>query len=219
MWAKAIRLAFALVYAAAANSNGAVPEGLPQKRDVDDAAVVNWWEQSLVESGISFDSIEVEPFNASDATLARRDGDPRLLARVRFIGLLDAETGHKHEIVANHFEGNNTVLHLPGSSQESVIAGAGGSASLAKRYDGAGFKVSYTTRIQSKLTYSHQQEMAGFLANSWSIHSRTEAMDDFIGFAKTDHNANFYYRVIPELRGFGLNYETVDVCGGMAGFL
>lgn len=44
-------------------------------------------------------------------------------------------------------------------------------------------------------------------------------MDDFIGFAKTDHNANFYYRVIPRLRGFGLNYESVDVCVGMAGFL
>ncbi|KAI8228646.1 hypothetical protein K4K54_002083 [Colletotrichum sp. SAR 10_86] len=32
-----------------------------------------------------------------------------------------------------------------------------------------------------------------------------------------DHTANFYYRIIPELNSFGLNYESVDICGGMAG--
>lgn len=44
-------------------------------------------------------------------------------------------------------------------------------------------------------------------------------MTDFIGFAETDHNANFYYRIIPESRSFGLDYESVDICGQMGGFL
>ncbi|RLL97478.1 hypothetical protein CFD26_106686 [Aspergillus turcosus] len=42
---------------------------------------------------------------------------------------------------------------------------------------------------------------------------------DFSGFAETEHAANFSYRIIPEIRGFGTNYETVDVCGGMASYL
>jgi hypothetical protein len=44
-------------------------------------------------------------------------------------------------------------------------------------------------------------------------------MTDFIGLAQDGYNANFYYRIIPEVRGFGLNYESVDVCGGMGDFL
>jgi hypothetical protein len=33
---------------------------------------------------------------------------------------------------------------------------------------------------------------------------------------KDGHKADFYYRIIPEVLGSGLNCETVDVCGGMA---
>lgn len=44
-------------------------------------------------------------------------------------------------------------------------------------------------------------------------------MSDYIGLVKTDHQANFYFRIIPETKGFGLNYESVNVCGQLAQFL
>jgi hypothetical protein len=61
--------------------------------------------------------------------------------------------------------------------------------------------------------------MSAFGAAAWAVTSDTYAMTDYIGFAETDHSANFYYRIIPESNGFGLNYESVDICGGMASFL
>ncbi|KAL4900482.1 hypothetical protein BDW74DRAFT_170859 [Aspergillus multicolor] len=58
-------------------------------------------------------------------------------------------------------------------------------------------------------------------AATWGVYADNAGhkMDDFIGFAETGHAANFYYRIIPETKGFGRNYESVDICGGMAGYL
>lgn len=84
---------------------------------------------------------------------------------------------------------------------------------------GSGFKISYTTRSKSRLSYSKQQEMSGFIAAAWAAASEAYDMTDFIGLAQDGYNANLYYRIIPEVRGFGLNYESVDICGGMGGFL
>lgn len=41
-------------------------------------------------------------------------------------------------------------------------------------------------------------------------------MDESFGLVQTDHNPNFYYRVVSELRSLGPNYEPDPVCGGMA---
>lgn len=88
-----------------------------------------------------------------------------------------------------------------------------------KRANAPGFKVSYTTRIQSKLTRAHQIEMSQRLASWWAQRADCCNMHDMIGFVETGHAANFYYRIIPETVNFGLNYETVDSCGQMARFL
>ncbi|TDZ22216.1 hypothetical protein Cob_v004930 [Colletotrichum orbiculare MAFF 240422] len=178
-------------------TDGAVPE-TGMKRDENggySSAMRDFWENALISDGLAFD-------------------DPKLLARIHFSGLVDSETGKKHEIIANHFEGNNTVLHLPGLDQQALA-----SRDLSKRVGAAGFKISYTTRVQSLLTRSHQQEMSGFVASAWAIAAENYRLEDYIGFAETDHSANFYYRIIPELYGFGLNYESVDICGGMASLL
>ncbi|KAJ3959042.1 hypothetical protein N0V92_004374 [Colletotrichum tropicale] len=94
-WAKAIRLGFLLIYGIASGTSGAVPEtNMKMKRE---------------EIG---EYISVLPFDEEVAALEKRDdADPKLLARIHFSGLVDSETGKKHEIIANHFEGNNTVLH------------------------------------------------------------------------------------------------------------
>jgi hypothetical protein len=61
--------------------------------------------------------------------------------------------------------------------------------------------------------------MSAFTAASWAATSKTYDMTDFIGFAEEGYQANFYYRIIPEIRGFGLNYESVDICGQMGDYL
>ncbi|KAF6834962.1 hypothetical protein CPLU01_04639 [Colletotrichum plurivorum] len=216
-WARAIRLGFYLIYAISSRTDGAIPE-TGMKRDEDGGysdAVRNSWENALIGDGLTFESVEVIPFDAEDAALEKRDdGDPKLLARIHFSGLVGNETGKKHEIIADHFEGNDTVLHLPGLDQEALA-----SRDLSKRVGAAAFQISYTTRVQSLLTRSHQQEMSGFVASAWAIAAANYGLEDYIGFAKTDHHVNFYYHTIPELYGFGLKYESVDICGGMASLL
>ncbi|OBR07103.1 hypothetical protein CH63R_08624 [Colletotrichum higginsianum IMI 349063] len=215
-WAKAIRLGFLPIYSYASYTSGAVPE-TGMRRDIYGDfgnVMLQGWESAFIDSGLVYASIEVLPHDAEDAALERRDGDPKLLTRIHFSGVVDSETGRKHEIIANYFEGNNTVLHLPALEQAAMA-----SRDLSKCVGATGFKISYTTRAQSLLTRSHQQEMSGYIASAWSIAAENYRLEDYIGLAKTDHNANFYWRIIPELYGFGLNYESVDVCGGMAGYL
>jgi hypothetical protein len=96
------------------------------------------------------------------------------------------------------------------------------STNLAKRASGhaPGFKVSYTTRMESKLTRAHRIEMANALSSDWASRAnRNDKLSNYMGLWKTDHKANFYFRIIPETVNFGLNYESVDVCGSMARWL
>ncbi|KAF7171808.1 hypothetical protein CNMCM5623_004139 [Aspergillus felis] len=86
-----------------------------------------------------------------------------------------------------------------------------------KRFDGAGFKISLTTRQHSRLTRAHLQQTSNAIANDWASDAVNYNMADYIALVKTDHTANF--RIIPETRGLGLNYESVNVCGQLAGFL
>jgi hypothetical protein len=44
-------------------------------------------------------------------------------------------------------------------------------------------------------------------------------MSEYIGFVADKEKANFYFRFIPEFREFGMNFESVDVCGQMADML
>ncbi|KAF7596958.1 hypothetical protein BBP40_011324 [Aspergillus hancockii] len=100
--------------------------------------------------------------------------------------------------------------------------GVGQNATLTKRTSGRapGFKVSYTTWMESKLTHAHRVDMANALASDWASRANgNDRLSNYIGLWKTDHSANFYFRIIPESSNFGMNYESVDVCGGMAGLL
>ncbi|GFF97992.1 hypothetical protein IFM53868_09586 [Aspergillus udagawae] len=216
-----IQAGLTLVYYAAAEYSGAIPEGLPTKRQVDGSQdYVRLWETMLSSSGdISYDSLAPLAFHSDDATLTRRQGEPSLVHRLQVAGFT-LDNSPKHDIIANHYDNGETVLQLPfpgGSSDANASLGS----NLHKRFDKPGFKISFTTRERSKLTQAHQKSMAFAAAATWAVYAdnASHKMNDFIGFAETEHAANFYYRIIPEIRGFGTNYETVDVCGGMASYL
>ncbi|XRM44306.1 hypothetical protein ABZX51_007453 [Aspergillus tubingensis] len=207
-----IQAGLTLVYVAAAHYSGSVPEGLPSKRhvEVSDDYLQLWQTMLSSSDGFSYDSLTSLSTPSGNSTLSRRQGEPSLLHGFQISGFA-LDNSPKHDIIANHYDNGDTVLHLP-------LPGQDDGANLNKRFDKPGFKISFTTRERSKLTQAHQKSMALAGAATWAVYAdnASHKMNDFIGFAETEHAANFYYRIIPEVRGFGTNYETVDICGGMA---
>lgn len=197
-----------------AATDGAIPESLPThtKRDSDiEASIIQGLIKPLGDANINYDEVSSVPLNVTEESLMRRDGDPRLVSRVRLSGVaFDGQS--KQDMVVNHFEDGNTLLHLP------VNPATGGE--LQKRGGHYGFKVSYTTRRRSLLTDAHKKEMAHAGAAYWASSAEIDHhIGSYIGLAKTDYKANFYYCIIPETVDFGLNYESVDICGGLAKYL
>lgn len=205
----AIQVGLSFAYAASPSYSGAVPV----KRDASiHASYLQWTKDTIAGSQLSFDRIVSVPLDTEEAALVKRDGGPSILSRVHLSGVSLPGQGSKQNVIANLFEDGNIVLHLP-------MGDVSNGTNLAKPFNGAGFKISYTTRIKTRLTARHQEEMARFLAANWASEADFTQMNELIGFASTLRRANFYYRIIPERYGFGLNYESVDICGGMAGYL
>jgi hypothetical protein len=172
---------------------------------------------SLKDSGWSFDS--VEHVDVATLNLNRRDSDPVLTNRSIFRDLA-GEHGTASDVAFNHFDNGDINMDYAGDLGKLPSSGKDGEAGdLQKRYNGAGFKISWTSRKRSLLTRAHQNEMSYYIAKDWGSRAAHTDEGDYIGLVKTDHTANFYFRIIPESQGFGLNYESVNVCGQLAGFL
>lgn len=142
-----------------------------------------------------------------------------LLPRVQMSGFkhADDDEDQQQDIMVNLFEDGTALLHVPVGSNSSSTS------DLTNGFNGPGFKISFTTRVKTQLTAAHQQEMAQALAEKWAYYANAEeavSMDEVIGFVEVEHRANFYYRIISEqVTSFGLNYESVDICGGMSDYL
>ncbi|KAE8422845.1 hypothetical protein BDV36DRAFT_291010 [Aspergillus pseudocaelatus] len=167
---------------------------------------------------MSYESLSPLSISSDTIALARRQDEPLPTHRFQITGFA-VDDSPKHDIIANHYENGETVLHLPLREDSGTNSTEG--SNLQKRFDNPGFKIAFTTRKRSKLTQAHQKSMALAGAATWAVYAdnANHKMDDFIGFAETEHAANFYYRIIPEIKGFGTNYDTVDICGGMASYL
>jgi hypothetical protein len=172
----------------------------------------------LKSDGYRFDTIEAVSLSA--LPLEKRDSEPSLKSRTIIRGLVDEESGESSDIAINDF-GNDEFDLQYGADFEALSTDDQTTSSLHKRYNGHGIKVPFTTRIRSKLTRAHQRQMSAAIANDWGNKATTAGyrMNEYFGLVKTDHQANFYFRIIPEVRGFGLDYESVNACGGMAKYL
>lgn len=122
------------------------------------------------------------------------------------------------DMALNTFDNGVATLDIAGDLQKLATYGDS-EERVEKRFDGAGFKIVFSTRMHSKLTVSHQKQMSLAIAKEWARRGDSTSMNEFFGLVKTGHKANFYHRIIPEVRGFGMNYESVDACGQMASFL
>jgi hypothetical protein len=173
-------------------------------------------EDILTTGGYKFD--RVESIFVSE-TLGKR-GDERSANHQTVVrGLVDEEGGAPTDIAINNFGNGEFDLQYADFDTSSMVGE--NSTDFHKRYDGAGIKVPFTTRKTSKLTRARQKQVSAETARSWVNFATTASyhMNDYFGLVKTGHEANFYFRIIPELKGFELNYESVNACGGMAKYL
>ncbi|POR37450.1 Uncharacterized protein TPAR_02357 [Tolypocladium paradoxum] len=162
---------------------------------------------SYAEAGIGFTSVD----DATPALHSRYASNEKKPVEVASVTGLQFGNG-THDLHVFDFDDGNGHVYVPlpnnGSRHRRGIS-----------HDGPGFKVSYTTRKPSTLSYSQQVTMADVLGAYWSNTAANMDLHDLIGFVATNHDANFYWRIIPEMYGFGLNYESVDICGQMGQFL
>ncbi|KXH32101.1 hypothetical protein CSAL01_04193 [Colletotrichum salicis] len=183
--------------------------GAISARDGSTESLVDFLTRELAADGSTFASIT----DATPHLLARYDSNartPQSVASVQGLNFLNTTLN----LDVYDFGDGEGHIYLPFDEEQEPIT-----KRMEKRASAPGFKISYTTRLQSKLTRAHQIEISQRLATYWNTRASCCSLHDLMGFVKTDHTANFYYRIIPETVNFGLNYESVDVCGGMAGFL
>ncbi|KAL2007634.1 hypothetical protein VTN00DRAFT_7616 [Thermoascus crustaceus] len=115
-----------------------------------------------------------------------------------------------HDVWVNRYSNGGIVLHLPAPDQ---LLNDNSSSTITRRTAAPGFKISYATRSQSYLTNAHQKQMASAIAEYWRRLAVDDGISEFMGFEKTGSTANFNFRIIPESRSFGGNYEDRDYCG------
>lgn len=160
----------------------------------------------------------MEQVDVSSLNLKKRDSDPRMTQRLIARNMTLDDQGSASDIAFNYFDNGDLNLHFPGGAGTFPTGNAQDSP-LHTRFDGAGFKVSATTRRRSPLARDQQKAMAHEIAKDWASDAYAYPMADYMGLVKTDSHPNFYFRIIPEVRGFGLNYESVDICGPLYEFV
>ncbi|KAG2421264.1 hypothetical protein HFD88_000880 [Aspergillus terreus] len=213
-WALGIKFALTLIFSIL-HQDGAEPAVRPGEpvRRINARTYLDIATTALKESNLQFASIEVD--NHLPSVEKRSSEEPYLVERFLIRNLYHADLGDDTtDIWVNHYSnGDNTLQIAPGDGQQN------GSSTLTRRWDKPGFKIAYTTRNKAPLNEQDALKMAQHISLKWQTMALGNDISDFIGFVETGHTANFYFRIIPEHKGYGLNYESVDICGGMAGML
>jgi len=136
--------------------------------------------------------------------------DRKPLQVTRIAGLIHTASNHTGDYDVYDFGDGEGHVHVAPSAHLGTTdsTGSAGSAGpLEKRVDGAGFKISFTTRLGSLLSAQHKVDMADEIALYWAMWAKgtvrsggyTYYNKDLIGFVETGHLANFYFRVSAEV--------------------
>ncbi|KAE8342106.1 hypothetical protein BDV24DRAFT_150612 [Aspergillus arachidicola] len=213
-WAQGIRYALGLIFAIFGKDGAepAVRPGEPVRR-INARSYLDIATTALKESSLQFASIEADDNLPS---IEKRSSDePSLVERFLIRGLYHSDLGNEAtNIWVNHYSNGDNILQIaPEDGQQD------GNSTITRRWDKPGFKIAYTTRKKSPLNEQDALKMAKHISMKWQGMAIGNDISDFIGFVETGHTANFYFRIIPEHKGYGLNYESVDICGGMTGML
>ncbi|KJK60893.1 hypothetical protein P875_00042852 [Aspergillus parasiticus SU-1] len=213
-WAQGIRYALGLIFAIFGKDGAelAVRPGEPVRR-INARSYLDIATSALKESSLQFTSIEAD--DNLPSVEKRSSDEPSLVERFLIRGLYHTDLGNDAtNIWVNHYSNGDNILQIaPEDGQQD------GSSTLTRRWDKPGFKIAYNTRKISPLNEQDALKMARHVSMKWQGMAIGNDISDFIGFVEIGHTTNFYFRIIPEHKGYGLNYESVDICGGMAGML
>lgn len=114
------------------------------------------------------------------------------------------------------------VIHETASSAKRAAP----PSDLSKRHDGAGFKYNWNRYVFNAATYganinSLSVGIGQGIAQDWAYDSDYFLLDQWIGAVGVDfillQAMGVAIRIIPELAGFGEEYEDVAICGDMSG--
>ncbi|PLB51190.1 hypothetical protein P170DRAFT_493435 [Aspergillus steynii IBT 23096] len=206
-WAEGIRYALGLIFAIFGKdgAEAAVRPDDPVRR-TNTRSYLDIATSALKESSLQFTSIEADENLPS--VQKRSLDEPDLVERFLIRGLYHADLGNDAtNIWVNHYNnGDNTLKIATEDGQQD------GNSTLTRRWDKPGFKIAYTMRKTSPLKEQDSLKMARHIGLKWKSMALGNDISDFIGFVETGHTASFYFRIIPENKGYGLNYENVNVC-------
>jgi len=197
--AKAIAGGISVVFASV-NYNYKGDADAVQSRDVGTKGMVASVHAALVADGHTFGGVH----DITQHVLGQYGPDDRKPLQVtRIAGLIHAASNHTGNYDVYDFGDGEGHVHIPMSAGLENTNSSGSARALEKRVNGAGFKISDTTRLGSLLNPGHKVDMANAIANHWASwatgtvrrQGHTYYNKDLIGFVETGHAANFYFRV------------------------
>ncbi|KAI9043975.1 uncharacterized protein KD926_002354 [Aspergillus affinis] len=207
-----IRYALALIFIIFGKNGAevAIRPGGPVRR-INARSYLEMATSALKASSLQFAIIEAD----DDLPGVEKQSSDELDLAERFLirGLYHGELGNDatNIWVSNYSNGDSALQIAPEYGQQD------GNSTVTRRWNKPGFKIAYATRKASQLNEQEALKMARHISLKWQSMTLGKGISDFIGFVETGHTANFYFRIIPEDRKFGLNYESADICSSMTG--
>lgn len=197
------------------------PAGAPAtpdvKRSVKQSDMVTQTANAIKQHGWSFDSIEDLPISSNQNKARDGSESPSLIAHhiIKNLKSENSTRARDHELY--HFADGTSHTFMPGA--ESANDGASG---VTKRHDGPGVKVVFY-RTGVAVTKDEYSGPSTAIASGWDEHAEA-GESNLYGFTEKlmsngGKKAVLYFRTIIETKGFGDNYERLDDCGKMGGYI
>lgn len=207
-WAHTIVIFISTIGTGAWLKDGAL--GQPAKRGLPDPAWADYMNTTLHSIGASY--TELEHVDLSSWNQRRDTSDTPTLTH-RSVARGFQSGGSSHDIAFNHFSNGDMSLHLGSPNQTLSSNPHLDNNKRASSVNNKGLKIVYSRKVYSTgITQTEARKMGQDLANDWAQRATTRKMGDYIGAIKNGNKLVVDFRIIPETKGFALNYEEVNVC-------
>lgn len=166
--------------------------------------------QAFADFGLQHNGIE--DVDISSLYHAKRDTtEPDLTHRLIVRGIKAADN-FTHDIAFNQYSNGGHILHL-GGLNESLQTNPSLETTKRASFGQEGVKISAFVEAPPKLSVPDSNKASTAIGKDWAQRAGYNDISEYIGYVQGGSKINFIYRIIPEVQGFGLNYEDVSVCG------
>jgi hypothetical protein len=160
----------------------------------------------------SFDSVHKLALPAGEV---KRDNQPALASSIVIKNLRFQNETEGHDFALHHWDNGMGQLHL---SHDGFSSNGTNASRNHKRFDGKGFKIAFHKVASNVLDSAFVDQASIELSRQWYRYTKSGA-DEVFGFVEVKNQPDSYFRTIAEIKGFGLNYEDVSVCGDMSKYV